>query len=340
MAKRQYLATAAVLGCFFALTVIGLGTFTRLMDAGLGCPDWPGCYGHLTVPLTTAAREQISLLYPDSALDVFKAWAEMIHRYFAGSLGLMIFAIVCFSFSKTLRTRGNMVLACCILLLLVYQILLGQWTVTYKLLPIVVTQHLLGGFLILMVLWLIYLNNSIQSQAHARQSNAIKIAAIIGLIFIFLQILLGAWTSTNYASFSCPDFPFCSNTKPLMTMHFREAFTVFSPIGINYEGGVLSDQARQTIQMMHRIGAFTVTCYLLVFTAFFMRSLKTQPDLLKTIYLIWALLLIQLCIGMINIIYKLPLVTAIGHNLIAVVLLLSMVTLVYKLFIFGKVSAS
>lgn len=339
MLKRQYLAIAAIFACFFALTVIGLGAFTRLMDAGLGCPDWPGCYGHLTVPLTTVAREQVSLLYPSSTLDIFKAWAEMIHRYFAGSLGLMILVIVFLIFSKELRSRSNIVLGCSILGLLIYQILLGQWTVTYKLLPIVVTQHLLGGFLILTVLWLIYLNNSDKSLMKV-QSKGIKIGAVIGLILIFLQILLGAWTSTNYASFSCPDFPFCKNTNPLMTMDFRAAFTIFSPEGINYEGGVLSEQARQTIQMMHRLGAFIITCYLIVFTGFFMKNRRTELGLLKSIYLIWGLLFIQLCLGVINVIYKLPLVTAIGHNLIAVVLLLSMVTLVFKLFVIGKVCDS
>lgn len=337
MLKRKYLTLAALGACFFSLTVIGLGAFTRLMDAGLGCPDWPGCYGHLTAPMTAFAREQASSLYPAGTLDVFKAWAEMIHRYFAGSLGLMILVILCLIFSKDLRSRGNIVLGVSILGLLLYQILLGQWTVTYKLLPIVVTQHLLGGFLILAVLWLIYLNNTDPSPGHmVVQPKGVKISAVIGLILVLGQIFLGAWTSTNYASFSCPDFPFCMNTHPLMTMNFSEAFTLFTPIGINYEGGILSEEARQTIQMTHRLGALIVTLYLIVFTAFFMKNLRANYELLKSIYLICGLLFIQLCLGIVNVIYKLPLVTAIGHNLIAVVLLLSMVTLVFKLFVKGK----
>ncbi len=326
MASRKYLSIAALLACLFALTVIGLGAFTRLMDAGLGCPDWPGCYGHFIAPFSNE---------PNSTINVFKAWAEMVHRYFAGGLGLMILVIVYLIFSKA-RTRGNIILACSMLGLLIYQIILGQWTVTYKLLPIVVTQHLIGGFLILTVLWLVYLNNNERPKLHSPMT--MKIGAVIGLILIFLQILLGAWTSTHYASFSCPDFPFCSNTHAL-TMNFKEAFTIFSPVGINYEGGVLSEQARQTIQMMHRLGALMVTLYFLVFTIFFMKNLKTEPLLLKSIYLIWCVLFIQLCLGMINIIYKLPLLTAIGHNLLAVVLLLSMMTFVFKLFA-GKVHAS
>lgn len=339
MDKRKYLVIVSLFACFFAWVVIGLGAFTRLMDAGLGCPDWPGCYGHL-VPLTIAAEKQVFLHYPHATLDVFKAWAEMIHRYFAGILGFMILAIVGMIFTKTLRTRSNIILGFCILLLLIYQILLGQWTVTYKLLPIVVTQHLLGGFLILTVLWLVYLNNTVALSYQPIGTKGIKIAAIMGLILIFLQILLGAWTSTNYASLSCPDFPFCYNSQPLMTMHIKQALNIFSPIGINYEGGVLPDHVRQTIHMMHRLGAFIVTCYLIVFTIFFMRNGKPGLDLLKSIYLVWGVLCIQLCIGMINVIYKLPLVTAVSHNLIAVVLLLSMVTLVFKLFALRKVHAS
>jgi len=316
--KRKYLTVAAIFGCFFALIVIGLGAFTRLMDAGLGCPDWPGCYGHLTVPLSN----------PAGRLDVFKAWAEMIHRYFAGSLGLMILVVLCLIFSKALRSRSNMMLGASILALLIYQILLGRWTVTYKLLPIVVTQHLLGGFLIVTMLWLIYLNNSDQSLGKVQQPKGIKIGAVIGLILILLQIFLGAWVSTNYASFSCLDFPFCINTNPFMRMNFSEAFTFFSPVGVNYEGGVLSESARQTIQMMHRLGALIVTLYLLVFTVFFMKYSRSG---LQSVYIIWVLLFIQLSLGMINVMYKLPLITAIGHNLIAVVLLLSMVTLVFRL---------
>ncbi len=318
MLKRKYLTVAAIFGCFFALIVIGLGAFTRLMDAGLGCPDWPGCYGHLTVPLSN----------PAGRLDVFKAWAEMIHRYFAGSLGLMILVVLCLIFSKALRSRSNMMLGASILALLIYQILLGRWTVTYKLLPIVVTQHLLGGFLIVTMLWLIYLNNSDQSLGKVQQPKGIKIGAVIGLILILLQIFLGAWVSTNYASFSCLDFPFCINTNPFMRMNFSEAFTFFSPVGVNYEGGVLSESARQTIQMMHRLGALIVTLYLLVFTVFFMKYSRSG---LQSVYIIWVLLFIQLSLGMINVMYKLPLITAIGHNLIAVVLLLSMVTLVFRL---------
>jgi len=158
----------------------------------------------------------------------------------------------------------------------------------------------------------------------------------VGLIILFIQILLGAWTSTNYASLSCPDFPFCFNEHPLGKMYFREAFALFSPSGVNYEGGILPDIFRQTIHMTHRAGAFLLTGYMVAFTVFAMPRLKSFPELLKLFYIVLGLFCIQLCIGMSNVIFKLPLVTALSHNLIASLLLLTMITFIYRLLIVMK----
>ncbi len=320
MDNKRKIAILGLCGSLFALAVIGLGAFTRLVDAGLGCPDWPGCYGFLTVPGAEKA------LMP---LDIYKAWAEMIHRYFAGMLSLLILPMVFFIFTKE-RNGTNISLAIGLLLLIVYQVLLGLWTVTLKLLPIVVTQHLLGGFLILSLLWLIYLNNREQIPLVVDKKPS-TIPFFIALILLFIQIFLGAWTSTQYASLSCPDFPFCFNDNPWQTMHWKLAFNFFTPLGINYEGGVLSDTVRQTIQMIHRLGALMVTFYMLILTAIMVPRLKNAVRLIHSFYLIWGLLCIQICIGITNVIFQLPLITGILHNLIAVGLLLSMITLIYNL---------
>ncbi len=327
MVKQRWVSLLALFASFFALCVIGLGAFTRLIDAGLGCPDWPGCYGHLTVPMADMVRES----FP--ALNVYKAWAEMIHRYFAGCLSLLTLAVIGLIVTKPLRTRANLLFACGLLLLIAYQILLGQWTVTLKLLPIVVTQHLLGGYLILSVLWLIYLNNRTNAcpQPVIFKSNALLWAAIVAFILLLTQIFLGAWTSTNYASLSCPDFPFCVNSDPLQAILFKQAFHLFSPVGINYEGGVLPETVRQSIQMTHRLGALILTGYLLIFTLIAMPKMLPIPQLAQLIYIIWSLLFVQLCLGIVNVVYKLPLVTAISHTIIAVVLLLTMITFIFKL---------
>lgn len=320
MVNRLLVSRLALCACFFALGVIALGAFTRLIDAGLGCPDWPGCYGHLVVT--------------DSPFVAYKAWAEMVHRYFVGGLSLFLLVIVGIIFSKReIRIRSNVVLAMGLILLLIYQIALGRWTVTMKLLPVVVSQHLLGGFLILSTLWLLYLNNKVNlaKNAQMKKNSGMFVLAIIGLILLFLQIMLGAWTSTNYASLSCPDFPFCVNEHPYLPMYFNKAFTLLSPIGVNYEGGVLPEAVRQTIQMTHRIGALIVFVYMFIFGVIAMQKFKNHSDTLKVIYVILGLLTIQVCIGIANIILKLPVVSAVSHNLVAALLLLSVITLVFKL---------
>jgi heme a synthase len=322
LVKSPLLSRIALAACLFAFFVIGLGAFTRLVDAGLGCPDWPGCYGQLTVPVT-------------GDFNKYKAWAEMTHRYFVGCLSMLILGVVFFSFTKKYRSRGNIILALSLVLLLIYQISLGRWTVTLKLLPIIVTQHLLGGFLILSILWLVYLNNKIstESRTFARGGNAfntILILAFFGLLFLLLQIFLGAWVSTNYASLSCSGFPFCMN-QGTVTPQIKEAFNVFSPLGVNYEGGVLSQSVRQTIHMFHRAGALILTLYLLFFTAIAMQKLLKMPELLRLLFVILGLLSVQISLGIINVFFKLPVLSAVSHTLVAVLLLLTLITFIFKL---------
>lgn len=319
MVSQRFFSRLAFCASFFALGVIALGAFTRLMDAGLGCPDWPGCYGHITAPMTLSEN------------SIYKAWTEMIHRYFVGILSVLITLLIVMIFSqKKLRTRLNILLAIFLMLLLSYQIMLGQWTVTLKLLPVIVSQHLLGGYLILSTLWLLYLSNRFVPRLGAAVKSQLLPWAWLGLVFLLLQILLGAWTSTNYASLSCADFPFCSNDQS-MIWHFKEAFTIFSPVGINYEGGVLPSVIRQTIQMSHRFGAFILISYFLLFVAIASQQLKNRPDLLKSLYSVLGLLCIQLCIGISNVIFKLPLVNAMSHTLVAALLLISLITFIFKL---------
>lgn len=318
MVKERFLGRLAFAASFFALGVIALGAFTRLMDAGLGCPDWPGCYGHFIAPLTKKIA--------------YKAWIEMIHRYFVGALSLLILMVIVTIFSQSnVRNRRNVMLAIFLIVLLSYQIMLGQWTVTLKLLPIIVSQHLLGGYLILSTLWLIYLNNKSNQLANHKSAMHLLPWALLGFILLFTQILLGAWTSTHYASLSCTDFPFCSNDQA-MTWHLKEAFHLFSPIGMNYEGGVLPTAIRQTIQMAHRLGALVLTSYLVLFSAILSLKLTHRPDLLKTLYLLLGLLCVQICLGISNVIFKLPLITAMSHTLVAALLLMTFVTFIFKLF--------
>ncbi len=336
MAKRSWLSILALFACFFALGVIGLGAFTRLMDAGLGCPDWPGCYGHITVPLNAQARAAINAIFPATPLIVYKAWAEMIHRYFAGSLSILIVILLSIAIytRKQYDNKTTIQLMSFLIFLVAYQIILGQLTVTLQLLPIIVTQHLMGGFLIFSTLWVVYLYNRPLSFAKNIPTIATryKIMAAIGLALVLMQIFLGAWTSTNYASLSCPDFPFCHNDHMYMPMHFQAAFNLLSPTGVNYDGGVLPDDVRATIQMTHRLGAVVVTLYLVFLAAMIALKLKYHARLQQAMYVMLGLLFVQLCLGISNIIFKLPLLVAVCHNLTAALLLVSVITVNFLMY--------
>lgn len=314
-----WMARGAVLLAFF---VIGLGALTRLMDAGLGCPDWPGCYGHL-IPLPSISEET----WPHSPYVAYKAWTEMIHRYAVGVLGLLILAITAWVLvRKSLHTRRLFVLVTGLWILLIYQILLGQWTVTLRLWPVIVTQHLMGGFLILSLLWMISLTQtSIGESVHSKEGY---VWTRLSLAILLLQILLGAWTSTNYASLSCPDFPFCLNDSPVHYA-FGEAFRLLST-GINYDGGVLAPPALRAIQMTHRAGALLVSINLLALAAWLM--MRYSYHFTRIAGGMMALLLMQACLGMINVLYHLPVVTAVCHTLVAALLLLTLITLAARIY--------
>ena len=338
------LALAAVI---FAFVVIALGAITRLSDAGLGCPDWPGCYGHLTVPTSVKAINQIDHLFPQHPIVAHKAWAEMIHRYCAGTLSLLIAAVVFFAIreAKRLKSKKRMTLAIALLLLLLYQPILGMWTVTWKLLPIVVSQHLLGGFGLLAMLWAHYClysrpgvvvpasdsvipasePGSSRHNTGSRIKSGMTRLAIIALILVIFQITLGAWTSTNYAAISCATFPFCQ-IEP-WHFDFRHAFSLTSSIGANYDGGLLSDDAKRTIQMVHRFGAMVITLYLFLFAGLVAWKNQQNPRAIKLVLFMVTFLLLQICLGIANVMLARPLLIAVLHNLTAASLLLSVVTI-------------
>src|SRR3990167_1358759 len=321
------LVRISLLAVIVAWLVIGLGALTRLTDAGLGCPDWPGCYGHIGVPvqvLTTAMMKQ-------------KAWTEMIHRYCAGTLAVLVFLVATLCVLNAARHGVSyLVLALVIFLLVIYQALLGMWTVTLTLWPIVVSQHLLGGMGLFALLWLIFLKSwtSVPDNRHHFSTPyplRSKIMALCGLMMLALQIALGAWTSTNYAALSCPDFPFCQGHWQ-QTFDFAAAFNVSAFGGMNYEGGVLSAAARQTIHMTHRIMAGAVMMYVIFMLGYFYRQQQHDPMLRKAMGILLILLMMQITWGILNIVLVLPLGIAVLHNLTAGLLLCAMVTVNYAVF--------
>lgn len=312
-----------------ALVVVTLGAYTRLTHAGLGCPDWPTCYGLIDVPETA---EQIALAekaYPQRPVEPAKAWNEMIHRYFAGALGLLILAIAFLSVKN--RAQGTPLrLPLLILVIVIFQAALGMWTVTMKLMPIVVMAHLLGGFTTLCLLFLLYLR--LNPNRINRSDFSIKKYgrfALLGIVLLTGQIALGGWTSSNYAALSCVELPICQSGWQEQ-MSFENSFDLIPPERESYEFGHLTHDERVTIHVVHRFGAIAITIYLtwLLLMIYF----KAQTSTFKTSAAVVGLALIaQVSLGVSNIVFSLPLSVAVGHNLVAACLMLTLIALTYRL---------
>lgn len=317
--KKQWQYYGATLAVVLAFVVVIMGAYTRLTHAGLGCPDWPGCYGHMVVP----PQHSVS----GTAIQEVKAWTEMVHRYAAGSLGLLILLLAVMSLVMPSKHR---LLPLFLLGLVIFQAALGMWTVTLKLLPLVVMGHLLGGISIFACLWWLRLSAKPQSQnLVAPQLQSMRPWAMLGLAIVFAQIALGGWVSSNYAGLACIGFPSCNGIL-WPHMNFSQAFNVLQPIGVNYQGGVLTSVARITIQMVHRIGAVVTVIYVASLAVAVLRR-KANRDYSQLAWLMLVLLAIQFSLGVINVTKLLPLPIAVAHNGVAALLLVSLVTLNYYL---------
>ena len=320
MVNLNKLKIISLIGVFLAFSVVALGAWTRLVDAGLGCPDWPGCYGFVWMPTTESEISQANALYPEREFEVEKAIPEVVHRYFAGSLGLLIIAI--FAMSFFLKPRNNLVtkLSGALTLLVLFQSTFGYLTVSLKLWPQIVSIHLLGGFATTTLLFLIYvklkeLNDG--SKNLYQMSSSSKIFLNWAFPILIIQIILGVWLSSNYASLACPDFPLCQG-KIIPNADFKMGFNFLQSIGPDYLGGQLDHEARLAIHIVHRFGAYFVTAYFLFLAFIFVR--ENQYRFAKILI---SFLFLQVILGVSNIIYSLPLYVAIAHNLGALLLLIS-----------------
>ena len=325
MANTSLYSKLARIALFLAFVVILLGAYTRLRDAGLGCPDWPGCYGKLVVPHTAHAVQAAQQAYPNIPLETPKAWAEMVHRYFAGTLGIFILILALWGSIRRFKNHSQPIFVPWLLLgFVIFQAALGMWTVTLKLLPDVVTAHLLGGMIIAALLYWLSLSSEQAFKLPASNLQNLRPWILTGLILLFGQIFLGAWTSTNYAALTCPHFPLC-NGQLFPHMEWSKAFNFLSPIGPNYEGGQLDMLARATIQMSHRYGAFVVFFYLGALSICLIRSPLRRAGIT-----LLALLFAQIILGVLNVELRLPIQTAVMHNGVAALLLLTLVGAVYR----------
>jgi cytochrome c oxidase assembly protein subunit 15 len=298
----------------------------RLSDAGLGCPDWPGCYGKIT-PIHAADSINAELAErPDGPVSHAKAWKEMVHRYFAGTLGLLVFAIWGLALRYRRETVGSPVLPTVLLGLIVYQALLGMWTVTLLLKPLVVTGHLLGGMATLsLLLWLWLRERGHSSQAYFARVDHMRGSVVAALVLVVAQIALGGWVSTNYAALACTDFPLCQG-EWVPPMDFEHSFTLHRELGETATGELLPLTALTAIHWVHRVMALIVTLYL----GWLVIRLLRTPGYVCFGMAVGGFLLIQVALGISNVLFSLPLALAVAHNAGAAFLLASMVWLNYR----------
>lgn len=314
--KRLFVILARA-GALLALFVVVVGAWVRLTDAGLGCPDWPGCYGQLTVP---EALSPTALADPDLAarpLEVAKAWNEMFHRYLATTLGLIAVALAALAWLNRKDPDQPIKVPAVLLIVVVFQGLLGMWTVTLLLKPIIVVAHLLGGLTTLSLLF--WLGRFRTAPIWAGQR--LRALALAALAALGLQLFLGGWTSANYAALACPDFPTCQTQWWPAIADYGDGFVLWRGLGVNYEGGVLEHPARVAIHFVHRLGAILATVLIGWLALRLIQHPASRPDGVVML----AALLTQLSLGVAIVLLGVPLSVAVAHNGVAAVLLLTVI---------------
>jgi heme a synthase len=337
MRLARWIRGLCILAVLLCYTVVALGAYVRLTAAGLGCPDWPGCYGHLTPAGVHAA--DVSATFPGQPLEPGKAWREMIHRYAVGTLSVVILFLSAFA----LATRGQRLirvpLALTLLATLIMQALLGMLTVTWRLNPLIVSLHLLFGMTTLALLWWLLLSlprgswrsSAANDDASGRAVATLALAhrlVLFGLIVLGLQIALGGWTSSNYAAIACPDFPTCQRSW-WPPSDYRNAFVLWRGLGTSYEGGVLDNSARIAIHLTHRMGAVATTVALALAALAVLRPRGVAAAYAPALAVLGALAL-QLTIGVSMVLRTFPLWLATAHTAGAALLLLATLWLLHR----------
>ena len=336
------LALAAVL---LGLTVVVLGAYVRLTAAGLGCPDWPGCYGHIT-PVGAEESLAAGATLAGPPLNVTKAWHEMIHRYAASTLGFLIVLIAALGIASRHESPRRARYAVALLGIVVLQGALGMLTVTWLLRPLIVTLHLLFGLTTVSLLWWLWLSlraeaAEAEGRGAARGASAGRNAwaargtvwaarlAILGLVVLAVQIALGGWTSSNYAAIACPDFPTCQGSW-WPPMDYGHAFVLWHAPSIDYEGGILTSAARRAIHFTHRMGAALTACVLIAAALAALRQRALARPRAVACFVL-AALAAQLAIGISMVVQGFPLWLATAHNAGAALTLLAVLALVHSL---------
>jgi cytochrome c oxidase assembly protein subunit 15 len=313
-------------GAALAFCVIVLGAYVRLSDAGLGCPDWPGCYGHLVLPGDGDARAAAQQSFPERPLEAGKAWREMVHRYLATALGATIVLIALTAWLNRRAAGQPLALPLALLAVVIFQGLLGMWTVTLLLKPLIVMAHLLGGLTTLALLSWLLLEGSTRGGATV-SPRRFPTPVVAGLFILVCQVALGGWTSANYAALACPDLPTCQGQWWPQQADFAESFVLWRGLGVNYEFGVLDAPARVAIHFTHRLGALVTLAVLSGIAAWYWRTQDLR--LRRAAALVLGAVAMQVTIGAGIVWFGLPLPLATAHNGMAALLVIAMINLAH-----------
>lgn len=334
MSPAVALRRLSLLGMLLCLVVVVLGAYVRLTDAGLGCPDWPTCYGHVSPAGAAVNAAASEARFPGWQFDSGKAWREMIHRYAATTLGLVIVLITALAIVYRQQRIVPVGFAIALLCTVVFQGALGALTVWWLVKPLIVMLHLIGGLSTLSLLTWLWLTMRRRTGVVQPPPGATRIAAldgarrlaVIGVIALGLQIALGGWTSSNYAAVSCPDFPRCQAQWWPAGMDYQDAFVLWRGLDVNYTGGVLDQPARIAIHFTHRLGAIVASLALLL-AALAALNRGPTPLVRNGGLLVIGALALQLTIGIVMVLRGFPLAVATAHNAGAALLLIAALTL-------------
>lgn len=310
VARRLQVLTLLTL--FLTFDLVLFGAFTRLTDSGLGCPDWPGCYGSVSPVGASSAIAAAQEAMPTGPVTFSKAWIEMIHRYLATAVGVLILVLASVSWVERRRLNVSFGWPLVTLFWVCLQGAFGALTVTMKLFPAIVTLHLLGGMVLLALLRAQAVSYELTApHSMGRVPLNERTRFVLGLVYalLWMQIALGGWVSTNYAVLACGDFPTCQGGW-WPPMDLREGFTLWRELGMNGHGEAITFAALTAIHYVHRLAAYVVLAALM----WLCRMLWSAPSMRRTARWVLALLLWQFATGLANVVFDWPLLAAVGHT--------------------------